>query len=74
MPNLVITIERGVMLGVMTDAEDDSPVRIILIDYDNIEQGDSPNGAEFDLNIDVSQVAAIFAAYDTPVGEQKENN
>ena len=65
MPNLVITIEGGVMCGVVTDDDPTTPVRLILIDNDNIEQGDDPNGVEFNLEIDISQATEIFAAHDS---------
>ena len=69
MPNLVITIEGGVMNGVMTDDDPTSPVRIILLDFDNIKEGDDPNGAEFEAEIDIQQVTEIFAAHDAPTPE-----
>ncbi len=66
MPNLVITIEGGVMQGVLTDDDPTTPVRIILQDFDNIKDGGDSTGVEFDLAVDIAQVSQIFEGHDEP--------
>ena len=64
MPNLVITVTGGVMSGVMTDDDPTTPIRIILIDLDNIEAGDPETGVVVDLEPSTEEVDKVFDAYD----------